>query len=135
MRRKRYGDGGDHHVLSTLHTETQIASTENQKLLNAVKTAIAGDGDDSLVTQIQKLRTTNRDLQTQVNDSVTAGFKSLTKEFQYFAEKMAENNSKALIEALREVITDFNAKINEQFGDNFKQLNEAVAALLTWQDN
>ena len=28
---------------------------------------------------------------------------------------------------------DFNAKINEQFGDNFKQLNEAVAALLEWQ--
>jgi chromosome segregation ATPase len=28
---------------------------------------------------------------------------------------------------------DFNAKINEQFGDNFKQLNEAVSALLEWQ--
>jgi len=39
---------------------------------------------------------------------------------------MAENNSKALIEALQEVIRDFNAKINEQFGENFKQLNEAV---------
>ena len=127
--------GDLHHVLSTLHTETQTASAENQKLLNAVKTAIAGDGDGSLVTQIQKLRTTNQDLQTQVKDSVKTGFESLTKEFQSFAEKMAENNSKALIEALREVITDFNAKINEQFGDNFKQLNEAVAALLTWQDN
>lgn len=127
--------GDLHRVLSTLHTETQAASAENQKLLNAVKAAIAGEGDGSLITQIQKLRTTNQDLQTQVKDSITAGFGSLTGEFQSFAEKMAENNSKALIEALREVITDFNAKINEQFGDNFKQLNEAVAALLTWQDN
>ena len=40
-----------------------------------------------------------------------------------------------MINALEEVIKDFNAKINEQFGENFKQLNEAVGALLTWQEN
>jgi DNA anti-recombination protein RmuC len=49
-------------------------------------------------------------------------------------ERMADNNSKALIEALREVIRDFNAKINEQFGDNFKQLNSAVEKILVWQE-
>ncbi len=48
---------------------------------------------------------------------------------------MAENNSKALIEALEQVIRDFNAKLTEQFGENFKKLNEAVGALLTWQEN
>ena len=42
--------------------------------------------------------------------------------------------SKALIEALRDVIRDFNAKLTEQFGDNFKQLNEAVGKLLVWQN-
>jgi hypothetical protein len=47
---------------------------------------------------------------------------------------MADNNSKALIEALKEVIRDFNAKINEQFGDNFKQLNLAVEKILVWQE-
>ena len=47
---------------------------------------------------------------------------------------MADNNSKALIEALKEVIRDFNAKINEQFGDNFKQLNSAVEKILVWQE-
>ncbi len=47
---------------------------------------------------------------------------------------MAENNSKALIEALEQVIRDFNTQLSEQFGENFKQLNEAVGALLVWQD-
>jgi ABC-type transporter Mla subunit MlaD len=46
-----------------------------------------------------------------------------------------DNNSKALIEALREVIRDFNTKISEQFGDNFKQLNVAVGQLLVWQES
>jgi chromosome segregation ATPase len=30
-------------------------------------------------------------------------------------------------------IRDFNTKITDQFGDNFKQLNEAVGAMLEWQ--
>tara|TARA_B100000575_G_scaffold281808_1_gene272795 strand:- start:491 stop:1351 length:861 start_codon:yes stop_codon:yes gene_type:complete len=46
---------------------------------------------------------------------------------------MVENNQKAIVEALREVIKDFNAKITEQFGDNFKELNQAVSKLLSWQ--
>ena len=77
----------------------------------SIKDALVGEGDASLSTQMGKLR----------ND------------FRDFAEKVSEDGSKALIEALEEVMRDFNAKINEQFGDNFKQLNEAVYALLEWQ--
>jgi ABC-type transporter Mla subunit MlaD len=47
---------------------------------------------------------------------------------------MADANSKALIQALSEVIRDFNAKINEQFGENFKKLNLAVERLVQWQE-
>ena len=31
------------------------------------------------------------------------------------------------------MVQDFNARINEQFGENFKHLNEGVAKLLVWQ--
>ena len=30
---------------------------------------------------------------------------------------------------------DFNAKINDQLGEDFKQLNSSVQALVTWQEN
>lgn len=53
--------------------------------------------------------------------------------FKDFATQVAENNTQALIKALEEVMRDFNAKINEQFGDNFKQLNEAVGRINDWQ--
>lgn len=49
-------------------------------------------------------------------------------------KRLAENNSRALIEALEQVIRDFNAQLNEQFGENFKELNRAVGALLEWQE-
>ena len=57
----------------------------------------------------------------------------LRNDFRDFAEKVAEDGSQKLIEALEQVIKDFNQKISEQFGENFKQLNEAVGALLVWQ--
>lgn len=46
---------------------------------------------------------------------------------------MAEDGSKALINALKDVINDFNARINEQFGENFKHLNASVEKLVIWQ--
>lgn len=69
------------------------------------------------------------------NSDVNRKQEELIKEFKSFAETMAEQNSKSLIEALNDVIKDFNNKITEQFGENFKQLNEAVGALLIWQGN
>lgn len=84
---------------------------EITKGTSQVRDALVGDGDSSLSTQFSKLR----------ND------------FRDFAEKVSEDGSKALVEALESVIKDFNEKISEQFGDNFKQLNEAVGAQLEWQ--
>ena len=57
----------------------------------------------------------------------------LISEFKNFSTHMIENNQKVFIEALREVIKDFNEKITEQFGENFKALNAAVEKLVVWQ--
>src|SRR5438105_10487198 len=51
-----------------------------------------------------------------------------------FGRTVAENNSRALIDALKDVIREFNEKISEQFGENFKQLNQAVGQILDWQE-
>ncbi|MBD3795436.1 MAG: MotA/TolQ/ExbB proton channel family protein [Campylobacterales bacterium] len=40
-----------------------------------------------------------------------------------------------VIYALEEVVKDFNKNLTEQFGDNFKHLNEAVKNMILWQDN
>lgn len=71
---------------------------------------------------------------TNLHESITNGFAEQIKEFKSFADKMSEAFSEAIIDELRDVIREFNEKISEQFGDNFKQLNEAVGKLLEWQD-
>jgi biopolymer transport protein ExbB/TolQ len=101
--------------------QKEFSDKENDQL-KKIEKALCGDGETTLLTQIQKLRVIISDKQDE-----------LIKEFKDFTKNMSENNSKALIEALSQVIRDFNTKINEQFGDNFKQLNVAVANILVWQ--
>lgn len=109
--------------------EKQIAQNENSiNAQNEMNTrlikAISGDEDSSLLTQVKNLR-------MDINDK----FSALINEFKNFATTMAQNNQKALIEALSSVIKDFNDKLTEQFGENFKELNSAVAKLVLWQGN
>lgn len=88
----------------------------------ALQQSLAGSEDSSLLTQLKLMR------QEQVDE-----LRTLRSAFDTFSQKMAEDGSKALIEALKEVINDFNTQINEQFGDNFKQLNASVEKLVIWQ--
>ncbi len=111
-------------ILQNISDDQSTSIQQNKELLTNIEKALCGDGETTLLTQIQKLRTIVADKQDELKQA-----------FNEFADKMAENNSKALIDALTEVMKDFNAKINEQFGDNFKQLNEAVGRMLTWQEN
>ena len=80
-------------------------------------------------------------LSTQLENLVTTFSTKhdlLIDEFQVFSRNVAESVAKLatdeLIEVLKTVIEDFNAKISQQFGENFKQLNEAVGKTVTWQE-
>ena len=101
----------------------QDKGNKTRDTLRAIERSLTGEGDSTVLTQLQKLRTTVSDKQDD-----------LIRSFNEFAAQMAENNTNALIEALEGVMKDFNARINEQFGDNFRQLNEAVGRLNEWQE-
>ncbi len=92
--------------------------------LRKVNINLSGEGETTLVTQIQKMRTSTADKLDE-----------LKKSFDDFAKQMAENNMKSLIEAINKVMEDFNTKINDQLGQSFKELGNSVRALVEWQQN
>jgi hypothetical protein len=92
-----------------------------QQLLR-INRSIAGEGDSTLLGQL-----------TQMRSDVNAGLDRLNLSFERHAERMVEANSTALISALSVVVRDFNSKLNDQFGDNFRELNAAVRRLVVWQ--
>ena len=59
----------------------------------------------------------------------------LWSKLEQFAEMMSRSATEQVINALNTVIRDFNDNMTTQFGENFKKLNEAVFALLDWQEN
>ena len=115
-------------------------------LLESIKTSLVGDGEASLSTKLDKVRfgvvdalnsmdLNNKQRDNESNQVIKSGFDNLTQEFKNFAEKAAENNTKAIMTALQETMRDFNKSLGEQFGENFKRLDDSVGKLLTWQEN
>jgi CII-binding regulator of phage lambda lysogenization HflD len=86
--------------------------------------ALAGKEDSTLLGQIKLLRSDSNYRLDRLNTT-----------FESYSAKIAEANSRALMQALQSVVRDFNSQINDQFGDNFKHLNAAVEKLVTWQSH
>lgn len=105
------------------------------KSLQQIEKSLVGDGDSTLLTQMQKLRTSLIDQSDELKVILIDEFKNLSSKFDEFSKTLAEQNTEAFIEALTTVIKDFNNKLSEQFGQNFAKLNEAVGKLLDWQEN
>ena len=98
------------------------------QLLEATQEAIAGDEEASLAGQVRLLREDHE----RTHEEFAA---QLWQKLDEFAEIMSRSATEQVIEALKEVITDFNENLTEQFGDNFKELNDAVKELVEWQEN
>ncbi|NBO19819.1 MAG: hypothetical protein EBV03_11495 [Proteobacteria bacterium] len=93
-----------------------------EAVLGGVEQAIVGDTEPSLLLQMKSAQAEHAETMRMFGESLAQ-----------FREHLAESNTKALVTSLNEVIRDFNVKLNEQFGDNFRQLNEATGKVLEWQ--
>jgi len=124
--------------------------------IEQLKNAIAGDEDSSLVSLIKLQRADSND-HHKTQDAHMKGMAELMsgvlniavaqqtefKEFQErlwrnlqdFADMLSKSATQQVIEALKQVIQDFNNNLIEQFGSNFEQLNLAVVKLVEWQEN
>ena len=112
-----------HDALANLQEEEGRQTREE---LTSIQVTLT-NGQKDICTQLENLTTSFSDKQD-----------SLIIQFQEFSKNVAESVAKLatdeLIDALKTVIEDFNAKITEQFGENFKQLNEAVGRTVEWQE-
>lgn len=111
-----------------LREDHRGAHAEQMKLLEATQEAIAGEGESSLAGQVKSLGEAHKN----AHEEFTA---QLWRKLDEFAKIMSRSATEQVIEALKEVITDFNKNLTEQFGENFKELNDAVKNLVEWQEN
>ena len=99
--------------------ETDIDAQILQEL-RRLNTNLVGDGETSLTTRLEKFQL-----------KVTENQDALRREFQEFAQNVADN----IIEALKQSMADLNEKLGQQFGENFGRFADVIPKLLEWQEN
>ncbi|EJL6845344.1 hypothetical protein NMS89_003448, partial [Vibrio cholerae] len=114
--------------------------------IEKLRRSISENDDSSLVGQIKLTRSdlneNNKSIEkliSNISASQREEFcdfeKKLWSQLEGFADMMSKSATEQVIDALKQVIQDFNNKLTEQFGSNFARLNDAVLELVTWQEN
>jgi DNA anti-recombination protein RmuC len=153
-------------VISAPRNIEEVSSATPEDILGAIKhqgksidslvSAIGGDSDGSILSQLKLLRgdiNDNQKIVIKSQQDTAETLKTMNEQFsvqqenfinfsdklwikmQDFADMLSKSATETVIEALKQVITDFNNNLTEQFGENFKQLNESVKELVVWQEN
>jgi len=126
--------GGEESSLSGQIKLLRTDLNDQTKILAETRRAIAGDEQDSLVGQLKLLRNDLEAQERRQNEALNAFAVELWKRLAEFAEMLSRSATEQVIEALRQVILDFNRNLTEQFGDNFKALDASVQKLVEWQE-
>lgn len=132
------------------------AMEEQARQMEALRAAVAGEEESSLAGQVKLFRSDAndhaRETQRQLKEGVEqvaalhalseaqrAHFEEfagkLWRQMESFAEMLSKSATEQVINALKEVIADFNKNLTEQFGENFKALDASVQRLVEWQEN
>ncbi|KZN67518.1 MotA/TolQ/ExbB proton channel family protein [Pseudoalteromonas luteoviolacea] len=137
----------DSEVVSDASPEAILAAIKAQIFATSeLKDALVGNEESTLLGQIKILRSDGNDNFKQAQALQKEQFEAQSQrqtefadklwiKLQDFADTLSKSATEEIIAALNNVIADFNQKLTEQFGGNFKLLNEAVFKLVEWQEN
>jgi len=89
----------------------------------------------TLSVEISNVKTEMKDNQSMLFVFLEKSLNKINQSLDDTIDKLAEGATQEIIQALERVINDFNNNLTEQFGDNFKQLNESVKNMIVWQEN
>lgn len=60
---------------------------------------------------------------------------NLVAELNNFTQNLSDKATQHIIDALEDIVMNFNERLANQFGDNFAKFGDSVEALLEWQEN
>lgn len=125
-------------LLSRLMTREPPSPTEHGEILDrldAIKQAIAGDGDSSMVTQMQKMRDENRDGFKKLDGLSEAIHAAIVENLGNLIVEIREIIGKQLGDSLKQLIENIEEALIKQFGSTFVEFNAATQAIKKWQED
>lgn len=110
-----------------IRDEQKTTRTQIEKAVDSISKLAAEDSINNFRIEVHEEQLKGR---TFLEEQFTATNDALEKAIEVLSKGATEE----IIKALENVIADFNKNLVDQFGDNFKQLNEAVLNLVKWQE-
>ena len=123
--------------LSRTRSGKAVSSEQREVLdrLDAIRQAIAGEGDSSMVTQMQKMRDENRDgfkkldgLNETIRNALIQNLEALIKDIRELIGKQLGDSLQKLIDSIEEALI-------RQFGKTFIEFNAATQSIKKWQED
>ncbi len=119
---------------SGIEMDSELDALSNiDKKLSVLNDINASNTD--IVEQIKNFRIEIKDEQAKTLRLIEDNFVKTNESLEKAIETLSKGATSEIIEALENVISDFNKNLTEQFGENFRELNEAVVLLVDWQEN
>ena len=116
-------------VVSEVKVRKSIDEKIHEQLLRLNDKVYRLKDNTSIVYEIQKLR----ESVAVIDIDVVKEIRTLKTMLDDFALKLVDYNMGALVEVLNKIVRNFDTIIDEQCGESFRQLNQAIDKLITWQ--
>ena len=101
----------------------------NDLLGSSIKT------NENMAKEIGQLYKTVSYEMTETRSFLQNEFGGIRSDLDNALHRLAEGASEEIIKSLENVILRFNENLTQQFGENFKRLNEACLQLVKWQED
>jgi len=129
---------------------------EISEKLNNLENLDASQDTDKIIGELERIRTVQtdtRDATGKISISIdelrdnsnrenqelitilNTNFNKMNHSLELAIEKLSKGATEEIINALKQVIEEFNQELQSQFGENFVKLNESVINLVEWQNN
>lgn len=137
-------DGSLSTHLVKMRTQLQDQFQPLNSNISQLTQSVGGEGETSLLTQIQNMRLESNekqnaivDIQNEQLEFMKSNSELVERKFDEFTELLKKSNTEALVEVIEKVIGGFNEKLNELIErlvkENFEELNNSVEQLNKWQ--
>lgn len=150
IQKRKGGEAGDEiTILGNIEKKLDTLNSVNERLSNLeeIKKSIKilpliNTNLDSIDTNIKVLSEDISSVKKELKVNQEALFNflkdklaNIDNSLKEAVQTLSKGATEEIIKALENVIQDFNSNLTEQFGDNFKQLNESVLKLIEWQNS
>lgn len=122
------------------HLEKLNQTQETDKIigeLERLRTVQADTRDETkkVAISIDELRVNSNKENQALISILNTNFEKMNHSLEIAIEQLSKGATEEIINALKQVIQEFNQELQTQFGENFVKLNESVINLVEWQNN